>query len=245
MTRAIIEGKVDDFHYRVRIPILNKINSSVGATPTDELAIATISAVPGISPKFRSGDIVFVEFEERDTSKPVIVGRLFNTLDSKIVSDARFDSLIVDVNTNLSNDTSIGEVTAENIRNLEQSSSNIQYEINRNKKQHIDIETNITDIQSDITNINGSIEQINSSISNIESDIDTIELDINSINQDINQIQEKNDAQDQELESIQNNISEIQSKINGPLILNNISYGTADPSTILNPEEGQIYLYIQ
>ena len=238
MTRAIIEGKVDDFHYRVRIPILNKINSSVGATPTDELAIATISAVPGISPKFRSGDIVFVEFEERDTSKPVIVGRLFNTLDSKIVSDARFDSLIVDVNTNLSNDTSIGEVTAENIRNLEQSSSNIQYEINRNKKQHIDIETNITDIQSDITNINGSIEQINSSVFNIESDIDTIESDIN-------QIQEKNDAQDQELESIQNNVSEIQSKINGPLILNNISYGTADPSTILNPEEGQIYLYIQ
>ena len=238
MTRAIIEGKVDDFHYRVRIPILNKINSSVGATPTDELAIATISAVPGISPKFRSGDIVFVEFEERDTSKPVIVGRLFNTLDSKIVSDARFDSLIVDVNTNLSNDTSIGEVTAENIRNLEQSSSNIQYEINRNKKQHIDIETNITDIQSDITNINGSIEQINSSVFNIESDIDTIESDIN-------QIQEKNDAQDQELESIQNNVSEIQSKINGPLILNNISYGRADPSTILNPEEGQIYLYIQ
>ena len=107
MTRAIVEGMVDDFHYRVRIPVLNKIAAAIGATPVEELSIATIAVSPGVSPKFRNGDIVFVEFEEGDTSKPVIIGSLFNTLDSQVVSDAKFDSLSVNVNTTLNRETQI------------------------------------------------------------------------------------------------------------------------------------------
>ena len=210
MTRAIVEGMVDDFHYRVRIPVLNKIAAAIGATPVEELSIATIAVEPGVSPKFRSGDIVFVEFEEGDTSKPVIVGSLFNTLDSKIVSDAKFDSLSVNVNTTLQRETQIGEVTADNIANIKGLNTNVQYEIDSNRVQHTEFVSQISDIQSDIGEINKEINDINSV--NAEQDI---------------------------------KIKKVQKTLEGPLILNNLSYGTADPKTISGAKEGQVYLWIQ
>lgn len=217
MTRAIVEGMVDDFHYRVRIPVLNKIAAAIGATPVEELSIATIAIPPGVSPKFRSGDIVFVEFEEGDTSKPVIVGSLFNTLDSQIVSDAKFDSLSVNVNTTLKRETQIGEVTADNIANIKGLNTNVQYEIDSNKAQHIEFVSQISDIQSDIGDINKKIN------------------DINNIN----------DKQDIKIEKVENRVTNIETTLEGPLILNNLSYGTKDPKTISGAKEGQVYLWIQ
>lgn len=217
MTRAIVEGMVDDFHYRVRIPVLNKIAAAIGATPVEELSIATIAIPPGVSPKFRSGDIVFVEFEEGYTSKPVIVGSLFNTLDSQIVSDAKFDSLSVNVNTTLKRETQIGEVTADNISNIKGLNTNVQYEIDSNKAQHIEFVSQISDIQSDIGDINKEIN------------------DINNIN----------DKQDIKIEKVENRVTNIETTLEGPFILNNLSYGTKDPKTISGAKEGQVYLWIQ
>ena len=217
MTRAIVEGMVDDFHYRVRIPVLNKIAAAIGATPVEELSIATIAVAPGVSPKFRSGDIVFVEFEEGDTSKPVIVGSLFNTLDSKIVSDAKFDSLSVNVNTTLQRETQIGEVTADNIANIKGLNTNVQYEIDSNRVQHTEFVSQISDIQSDIGEINKEIN------------------DINSVNAE----------QDTKIKKVENRVTKIETTLEGPLILNNLSYGTKDPKKISGAKEGQVYLWIQ
>ena len=217
MTRAIVEGMVDDFHYRVRMPVLNKIAAAIGATPVEELSIATIAVAPGVSPKFRSGDIVFVEFEEGDTSKPVIVGSLFNTLDSKIVSDAKFDSLSVNVNTTLQRETQIGEVTADNIANIKGLNTNVQYEIDSNRVQHTEFVSQISDIQSDIGEINKEIN------------------DINSVNAE----------QDIKIEKVEKRVTKIETTLEGPSILNNLSYGTQDPKTISGAKEGQVYLWIQ
>ena len=217
MTRAIVEGMVDDFHYRVRIPVLNKIAAAIGATPVEELSIATIAVEPGVSPKFRSGDIVFVEFEEGDTSKPVIVGSLFNTLDSQFVSDANFDSLSVNVNTTLQRETQIGEVTADNIANIKGLNTNVQYEIDSNRAQHTQFVSQISDIQSDIGEINKEIN------------------DINSVNAE----------QDTKIKKVENRVTKIETTLEGPLILNNLSYGTQDPKTISGAKEGQVYLWIQ
>lgn len=217
MTRAIVEGMVDDFHYRVRIPVLNKIAAAIGATPVEELSIATIAVAPGVSPKFRSGDIVFVEFEEGDTSKPVIVGSLFNTLDSKIVSDAKFDSLSVNVNTTLQRETQIGEVTADNIANIKGLNTNVQSEIDSNRVQHTEFVSQISDIQSDIGEINKEIN------------------DINSVNAE----------QDTKIKKVENRVTKIETTLEGPLILNGLSYGTTDPKTISGAKEGQVYLWIQ
>ena len=217
MTRAIVEGMVDDFHYRVRIPILNKIAQAVGATPVDELAIATLAVPPGVSPKFRSGNVVFVEFEEGDTSKPVICGALFNTLDSQTVSDAKFDSLTVNVNTVLPRDTHIGDVTDDNIAFLEGLSTNVQYEIDKNKAEHKEFQR--------------QIDEINQNIDEIE--------------EDIVEIREVDARQDKEIDAVENRVTDIEEILDGPLILNKVSYGTADPDTIKRAVEGQVYLWIQ
>lgn len=224
MTRAIVEGMVDDFHYRVRIPILNKIAQAVGATPVDELAIATLAVPPGVSPKFRNGNIVFVEFEEGDTSKPVICGALFNTLDSQTVSDAKFNSLTVNVNTVLPRDTHIGDVTDDNIAFLEGLSTNVQYEIDKNKAQHKEFQR--------------QIDEINQNVDEIEQNIDEIE-------EDIVEIRAVDVRQDEEIDVVENRITDIEEILDGPLILNKVSYGTADPDTIRGAVEGQVYLWIQ
>lgn len=224
MTRAIVEGMVDDFHYRVRIPILNKIAQAVGATPVDELAIATLAVPPGISPKFRSGNVVFVEFEEGDTSKPVICGALFNTLDSQTVSDAKFDSLTVNVNTVLPRDTCIGDVTDDNIAFLEGLSTNVQYEIDKNKTEHKEFQQ--------------QIDEINQNIDEIEQNIDEIE-------EDIVEIRTVDARQDKEINAVENRVTDIEEILDGPLILNKVSYGTKDPNTIQGAVEGQVYLWIQ
>ena len=224
MTRAIVEGMVDDFHYRVRIPILNKIAQAVGATPVDELAIATLAVPPGVSPKFRTGNIVFVEFEEGDTAKPVICGTLFNTLDSQTVSDAKFDSLTVNVNTVLPRDTHIGDVTDDNIAFLEGLSTNVQYEIDKNKAEHKEFQR--------------QIDEINQNIDEIEQNIDEIE-------EDIVEIRAVDARQDREIDAVENRVTDIEETLAGPLILNRVSYGTADPDTIRGAVEGQVYLWIQ
>ena len=217
MTRAIVEGKLDNYHYRVRIPILNKLKSSIGATPTNELAIATIAVVPGMSPKFRSGDIVFVDYEEGDTSKPVIVGRLFNEAGSQIVSDGSLDSLQVDVNAQLSAETTIGSVSAQNISYLQGTTSNIQYQFDQNNSEH-------KDFVNKITNLTSETEQITSSVQNFETTLNSLKQNITNVESDV---------------------QDIQQELSGPLILNRISYGTSAPSSVSNPVEGQLYLYIQ
>lgn len=231
MTRAIVEGMVDDFHYRVRIPILNKIAQAVGATPIDELAIATLAVPPGVSPKFRSGNVVFVEFEEGDTSKPVICGALFNTLDSQTVSDAKFDSLTVNVNTVLPRDTYIGDVTDDNISFLEGLSTNVQYEIDKNRAEHKEFQR--------------QIDEINQNIDEIEQNIDEIEQNIDEIEEDIVEIREVDARQDEEIDAVENRVTDIEQILDGPLILNRVSYGTANPDTIQGAVEGQVYLWIQ
>ena len=263
MTRAFIEGKVDDFHYRVRIPILNKLNSSVGATPTKELAIATIATPPGISPKFKNGDLVFIEYEEQDTSKPVIVGRMFNTLTSSIVSDAQFDSVQVSVNAKLPTDSSVGNNNSQNLKYLNGLSTNVQTNLdtlnvdNKNNKDSvrnlnvsvIEIQNTVTQLQSQVEQLQNDVTQIKSNIEDIQEDITNIQNSITSINNSINAINQKNSDQDDEINGLKTRMATAENQLNGnsqfsgKIRLNNASYGTDAPSG--SGSDGQIYLYIQ
>ena len=249
MTRAFIEGKVDDFHYRVRIPILNKLNSSVGATPTKELAIATIATPPGISPKFKNGDLVFIEYEEQDTSKPVIVGRMFNTLTSSIVSDAQFDSVQVSINAQLPSDSTVGTNNSQNLKYLNGLSTNVQTNLdilNVDSKNNKDSIRNLT-VQ--VINFEDIITQLQSQVKQIKTDIENIKNEISNIQNSINAINEKNNTQDNEINGLKTRMNTAENQLNGSLQfkgkirLNNASYGTSQPSG--NADEGQIYLYIQ
>jgi len=72
--RALIENKEDAYHYRIRIPLLNKSEGSANATSYEDLYIAPVCTFPGIKINFVKGDVVFVAFESNDYSKPVILG---------------------------------------------------------------------------------------------------------------------------------------------------------------------------
>ena len=238
MNRAIIEQRIDNYHYRVRIPLINKFSSSVGATPSNELAIATVAASPGSSPYYESGDIVYIDYEETDTNKPVIVGSLYNDLSSNINSDSKVDSLTVGVNVNLPKDTQIGDISASNLQQLRGLTNNVQNAIDR-------LNDNTNKISETASKAIQLADENSENINNINNGIITINETLTTVNNTIKSINEKNNEQDLTINNLSNNLQNIEDKLNGPLILNNISYGTAAPETLTGMVEGQIYLYIE
>ena len=116
--KAIIEQKIDKYSMKVRIPVYNKVKSDPTATPLEELYTASIQTLPGCSPNYQEGDIVLVDFENDNISLPIIVGLLYREDMPKGSTDVTADSLTVNVNTNLSENTLIGAVTPESIKKL-------------------------------------------------------------------------------------------------------------------------------
>lgn len=223
ISRAIIEEKIDLNHFRVRVPVLNKFDSSVGSTPINELAIATVCAVPGYNPSFTIGDKVFVDFEENDFSRPVIMGKIYNQNHNKsTASDGNLDSIKVSVNAELPSDTNIGTVTKQEIAQLKGLNTNIQFGFDELNSKTAILEKNLNETYG-IATSNDYTEQITT----LQEEIKSQQVNITNLNDEINNV-------DSELNNILN-----------PLILKNISYGTQNPSSISNPKEGQIYIWIQ
>lgn len=143
LQKAIIEKKLDKYSMKVRIPVYNKVKSDPTATPTNELHTATIQTLPGCSPNYQEGDVVIVDFENDDLSFPIIIGLLYREHMPQGSTDITADSLVVNVNTNLSENTLIGEVTPESLKKLNDKYSNnvkaisIQYSLS-NYQDHYD-----------------------------------------------------------------------------------------------------------
>lgn len=143
LQKAIIEKKLDKYSMKVRIPVYNKVKSDPTATPTNELYTATIQTLPGCSPNYQKGDVVIVDFENDDLSFPIIIGLLYREHMPQGSTDITADSLVVNVNTNLSENTLIGEVTPESLKKLNDKYSNnvkaisIQYSLS-NYQDHYD-----------------------------------------------------------------------------------------------------------
>ena len=119
LTKAYVEEIVDEYRVKVRIPIFNGLSSSPNATPTEQLSISPICAIPGGKYNYSVGDIVFVTFEDNDLGRPVILGQLYADIDNKGLASLTLDSLVVKQSATLPADTSIGNVSAESIKNLQ------------------------------------------------------------------------------------------------------------------------------
>ena len=143
LQKAIIEKKLDKYSMKVRIPVYNKVKSDPTATPTNELYTATIQTLPGCSPNYQEGDVVIVDFENDNLSFPIIIGLLYREHMPQGSTDITADSLVVNVNTNLSENTLIGEVTPESLKKLNDKYSNnvkaisIEYSLS-NYQDHYD-----------------------------------------------------------------------------------------------------------
>ena len=114
ITKAIIKEIIDKYQVRVDIPLLNSTLDSIVCT------LPKAKFYPEI------GDIVFVAFEDYDLGKPVIIGSLFKESSNTSNIDINAVSLKVDGHTTLSSDTTIGNITFEQLKYLEGLQQNIQ-----------------------------------------------------------------------------------------------------------------------
>lgn len=120
ITKAIIEQITDDgYHFRVRIPILHKIEDAPGATPFKELPIALMCYAPGCKPNLSVGDVVYVGFENNQYSEPVILGMLFNENYIESSASIRADSIDASVNVNLpSTNVNFGNISISDLLDI-------------------------------------------------------------------------------------------------------------------------------
>lgn len=140
ITKGIVEQIVDNYTYKVRLPLYDGITSAPTFTSTDDLNIATVNCPPNCRYNLHIGDIVFVGFEDNDMGKPIILGFLYSDKSMSTSCDLTLNSLIVKVNTKLSDDTSIGEVSSQDIRNLVHTKGNIQQQIDLLSKRIKELE---------------------------------------------------------------------------------------------------------
>lgn len=110
--KAIVESYPDEnSRVRIRIPKFHKLKNVATSTPTDELPFAPTCSLPGIKPFYTPGEIVFIDFENDDPSKPVVVGKLnYKSDTSNSISDITASTLKVQSNTILSDETRVGNI---------------------------------------------------------------------------------------------------------------------------------------
>ena len=111
--KAYVESKVGKYKVKVRIPALHRQVDSIGAVPTIDIPQSTMCVPPGVYPSLRVGDCLWVDFEDDNIDKPVVMGVLYTDNTMSIKSDFSGESLEIKSNATLPTETSIGKVTSK------------------------------------------------------------------------------------------------------------------------------------
>lgn len=133
--KGTVEKIIDSYTVKVRIPFLHKVSSALNYTLPEDLPEAHISTLPNTRPNIKVGDVVIIGFENNDLSRPMILGYLFTDNPYETTCSPIFNSLEVQYDTSLSANTSIGDVTSENIKCLLGVKENLQQQINQLKNE--------------------------------------------------------------------------------------------------------------
>ena len=126
ITKGIIVKVVDKYRVQVRIPVLDKIATAPLATPDSELSTAIICTLPNCIVNPHVQDIVIVGFEDNNLSKPIILGYLFSEYANATLPSLNLSCIDVKSTARLSEHTTIGNVTAQEISALTGIEGNIQ-----------------------------------------------------------------------------------------------------------------------
>ncbi len=129
ITKAIVSEIVDNYSVKVRVPRYDGVSFENTAVSDEDLSIAYMCTLPNMRINPVVGDVVFIEYEDNDQSKPIIVGYLFREDVGDTVCDIIANSLTIKGDTHLSSDTTIGNVTPNEIESLSGIKGNIQGQI--------------------------------------------------------------------------------------------------------------------
>ena len=138
IVRGIVESKFKN-QAKVRIPVFDKVYTAALGVDYDSLSTAAICVPPKFKMDIKSGDLVYVLFEENNKQKPVIIGYMFNENNS--TSSANVLDLSAETSVVFSENTSIGDVTNDSIKFLEGIDKNLQEIINE-RKENVNINNN-------------------------------------------------------------------------------------------------------
>lgn len=164
LQKGIIIGNVDKYTVKVRVPKYDKLESSLDGTPDDELSTGIVCTLPGMNLTYSAGDIVLVDFENDELTKPVILGLLYREHESNSVLEIDgVDSDLEDIYDTLSdiedrklythikysNDNG---VTFTSLYDPTYTVENKNYSISNSPSQDIIIDSGISTIYWSITN---------------------------------------------------------------------------------------------
>lgn len=137
ITRAIIEEKINEYEYRVRIPIFDRAANTSLSTATKDLCIAVASLPKGVYNSLQKDDVVFVGFENNEVDSPIILGQLYREAlrDLNTQPTVSFDNLEVNNQVVLPTNINIGELNYGELFNLKNSTENIQDQLNSLKEK--------------------------------------------------------------------------------------------------------------
>ena len=130
ITKGIVEDIIDTYQVRVRLPIFDKVDGAKNATKNEDLSIGTVCCLPNSSYQVNVGDVVFLGFEDNDISKPIILGQLYRDVDSNTLMTLVLGTLETKTSTVLCKNTTIGDVSANEIKCLSGIKTNIQQQLN-------------------------------------------------------------------------------------------------------------------
>lgn len=140
ITKAIVEDIIDDYRVRVRIPVFDRTEQSSIHTPTRNLDVALLCVQPGCRVRLRVGDVVFVDKDKREEN-PTILGMLFRPESDEARCRLRLEDIVIDNTATLPADTTIGNITAAQLRCLLGVSSNIQRQLEelKSRVKHLEV----------------------------------------------------------------------------------------------------------
>lgn len=138
ITKGIVEELISPYQVRVRIPLLDGIPSDPNSTKTKDLGIATICSLPNCYLNVNLGDIVFISFEDNTRDKLLVLGVLSAENQNKTYSELTLSRLDVVNEVKLPAQTTIGNVTPEDIQKLTNLYDNVQKQLN-SLKERLDI----------------------------------------------------------------------------------------------------------
>lgn len=169
----VVKGIIEDTfknQAKVRIPVFDKVFSASLGVDYNDLSEATMCVPPKFDMNVKQGDIVYILFEDNNRQKPVIIGFVKN--DNNSCCNSETVDIVVSNDAILSNETSIGNVDKNNIKNLVGINKNIQIFLNTTKENVNNKETIINNINNNINNIN--INNINNNINILNNNIETL-----------------------------------------------------------------------